>query len=76
MERAKVLGAGLRVAGLKSGDRLAVLAETRADWMTTAIACFKNNFAIVTLYTNLGKDIFHKIEELTVIICLLQEWTE
>jgi long-subunit acyl-CoA synthetase (AMP-forming) len=30
-------------------------ANTCDEWMVSAIACFKQSLAIVTIYTNLGK---------------------
>lgn len=32
-----------------------MIAETRAEWLITAYACYKNNLTVVTIYTNLGK---------------------
>lgn len=66
-EEAAACGAGLRRMGLKAGDRVAVLAETRADWMVAAYACFQNSVTIVTLYTNLGNDgVMHALNETEV----------
>lgn len=55
---------GLRARGLHDGARLAILCETRAEWMIMANACFQNNATVVTLYTNLGNDgVIHAINE-------------
>ena len=49
-----------------------MIAETRAEWLITAYACFKNNLSVVTIYTNLGNDgIIHALTEtkVTVAFC-------
>ena len=53
---ASIISQALRNLGLKPRDKIAILAETRAEWILTAYACFKNNITIVTVYTNLGSD--------------------
>jgi len=50
------LGRGLRVLGQKPNDNVCVFADTRAEWLITAQACFRQAFPVVTLYTNLGDD--------------------
>ena len=30
--------------------------DTKAEWMITAIGCFKFNYTIATIYTSLGED--------------------
>ena len=47
---------GMRNLGLGSGDRMAMFAETRAEWFVAAVGCLKNNSSVVTLYTNLPDD--------------------
>ena len=49
--QATIIGQAFKSIGIKPKDRIAILAETRAEWMTTAYACFKNNITIVTIYT-------------------------
>lgn len=71
-EEAEACGTAMRKLDVKNGDRIAVLAETRADWIVTAYACFKNGITIVTIYTNLGKEgIRHAINETEVelLVC-------
>jgi len=66
------LSKGLTSLGLKEGDKVAMIAETRAEWLITAYACFKNNLSVVTIYTNLGNDgIIHALTEtkVTVAFC-------
>ena len=55
-KKAKDFGKGLRELGLKPGDKVAIYADTRADWMLAIRGCFQHSFTIVTLYTNLGID--------------------
>ena len=50
------VGKGLYQLGIKGGEKLVIFADTRAEWMIMAIACFKSNISIVTLYTNLGEE--------------------
>lgn len=47
---------GMRNLGLGSGDRVAMFAETRAEWFMAAVGCLRNNSSVVTLYTNLPDD--------------------
>lgn len=69
---AEAAGNGLRTLGVQAKDRIAILAETRAEWIISAYACFQNNVSIVTLYTNLGREgVAHAVKEteVEVIIC-------
>jgi len=51
------VAAGLKtLEGLKPKDKVIIYADTCSEWMVTALACFKNNYTIVTLYTNLGTE--------------------
>eukprot|EP00092_Neocalanus_flemingeri_P017052 GFUD01018440.1.p1 GENE.GFUD01018440.1~~GFUD01018440.1.p1 ORF type:complete len:721 (+),score=167.25 GFUD01018440.1:139-2301(+) len=64
---AENVGRGLRILGQQSNKPLCIFADTRAEWMLTAQACFKQSFPIVTLYTNLGEDaIAHGLNETEV----------
>ena len=69
---ATTISLALRHLGLRAGDKIAIFAETRAEWILTAYACFKNNISIVTIYANLGNDgIAHVINETQVafLVC-------
>ncbi|CAD6188376.1 unnamed protein product [Caenorhabditis auriculariae] len=59
------LAAGLRdLADEEKEPKVVIFAETRADWLTTALACFRANITIVTVYATLGEDaIAHAIGE-------------
>jgi len=64
---AENFGRGLRVLGQKPKENLCMFADTRAEWMISAQACFRQSFPIVTLYTNLGDDaVRHGISETEV----------
>ena len=54
--RALNFGRGLRELGYESGTKVVIYAETRADWLIAAHGCFKFNFTLCTIYTNLGID--------------------
>jgi len=63
------LGKGLRELGQQYLQNICVFADTKAEWMVTAQACFKQTFPVVTLYTNLGEDaIVHGINQTEVEI--------
>ncbi|XP_053404171.1 long-chain-fatty-acid--CoA ligase 4-like [Mercenaria mercenaria] len=58
------LGSGLLALGQKPRCNTLIYAETRAEWMIAAQACFKYNFPVVTLYATLGVDaLVHGINE-------------
>ena len=61
------VGRGLRVLGQQPNQPLCIFADTRAEWMLSAQACFKQSFPLVTLYTNLGEDaVAHGLNETKV----------
>ena len=69
---AKSVASGMRQLGLVERNRIAIIAETRAEWIITAYACFLNNIALVTLYTNLGNSgLEHALNETEVayVVC-------
>ena len=43
-EEVKSLGRGLSATGLSPSQSVLIFAETRADWMVAAQACFRQNF--------------------------------
>ena len=47
---------GLQLLGLKPKDKLVMYCDTKAEWMVTALGCFKFNYTLVTIYTNLGEE--------------------
>ncbi|XP_065585694.1 long-chain-fatty-acid--CoA ligase 4 [Cyrtonyx montezumae] len=50
------LGSGLMALGLTPKSTVVIFCETRAEWMIAALACFKYNFPLVTLYATLGEE--------------------
>ena len=60
-------GRGLKELGLTVRKNIVIFAETRAEWMIAAHACFKQNLTIVTIYSTLGDEaIAHGINETEV----------
>lgn len=60
-------GRGLMELGMKPRRNIVIFAETRAEWMIAAHACFKQNFTVVTIYATLGDEaIAHGINETEV----------
>ena len=71
-DQSEKFGRGLREIGCEAKQRVAMYAETRAEWLIAAYGCFQNSMSIVTMYTNLGDDgICHALEETEVntVIC-------
>merc|ERR550532_1760766 len=64
-------GRGLRELGQMYKQNICIFADTRAEWMVAAQACFKQTFPVVTLYTNLGDEaIIHAINQTEVEIVI------
>lgn len=58
---------GLVESGLTVRKNIVIFAETRAEWMIAAHACFKQNLTVVTIYTTLGdKAVAYGINETEV----------
>lgn len=38
--------------------QVVIFAETRADWLITALACMRINLPVVTVYATLGEAVF------------------
>ncbi|KAI6187785.1 AMP-binding domain-containing protein [Aphelenchoides besseyi] len=55
-ERVNCVINGLKTYDMKKGDHVVIFAETRADWMQTALACFKSGYPVITVYATLGED--------------------
>lgn len=56
LRRVNDLGKGFQANNIKAGDKVIIYADTRLEWMLTAMALLKINAVIVTLFSNLGKD--------------------
>lgn len=64
---ATTFGRGLAELGMKPRKNIVIFAETRAEWMIAAHACFKQNLTVVTIYATLGDEaIAHGINETEV----------
>eukprot|EP00095_Tigriopus_kingsejongensis_P008538 maker-scaffold81_size397536-snap-gene-2.20 protein:Tk08538 transcript:maker-scaffold81_size397536-snap-gene-2.20-mRNA-1 annotation:"long-chain-fatty-acid-- ligase 3" len=65
--RADQFGRGIRELGVAPRSRVCIFADTRVEWMTAALGCFKNSIGLVTIYTNLGDEgIVHGITQTQV----------
>uniref|UniRef100_A0A7N8XRY5 long-chain-fatty-acid--CoA ligase n=1 Tax=Mastacembelus armatus TaxID=205130 RepID=A0A7N8XRY5_9TELE len=53
-QAAKCFGSGLTALGQKPLCNIAIICETRAEWIVASQACFMYNFPLVTLYATLG----------------------
>ncbi|KAI7800817.1 long-chain-fatty-acid--CoA ligase 3a [Triplophysa rosa] len=64
---AREFGSGLTALGQKPLTNVTIFCETRAEWIIAALACFINNFPLVTLYSTLGGPaIVHGLNEAEV----------
>ena len=69
-EMAHNFGCGLRALGHQPKQNLVVFAETRAEWLISAMGLFKQNIPLCTLYATLGDEaIVHGINETEVRQC-------
>ena len=62
----------INTCGLKPKDKVIIYADTKADWMITAQACFRTNASVVTIYATLGAEgVEHGINETSasIIVC-------
>ncbi|KAK7602450.1 hypothetical protein V9T40_008039 [Parthenolecanium corni] len=60
-------GKGLVALGQERYKNIVIFGETRAQWLISAQACFKQNFPVVTIYATLGEEaIAHGINETEV----------
>lgn len=55
-QRIEAIGRGLLSLGLKPGDKILIFAETRPEWLLSALAALRHGLAIVTLYSTLGEE--------------------
>ncbi|KAI7755841.1 hypothetical protein M8C21_023609, partial [Ambrosia artemisiifolia] len=63
---------GLMQIGHKTGERVAIFADTREEWFIALQACFRQNVTVVTMYASLGEEaICHSLNEteVTTVIC-------
>ncbi|CAD6187589.1 unnamed protein product [Caenorhabditis auriculariae] len=55
-KRVNLLASGLEELGQKEKSPVVIFADTREEWMTTALACFKMNYPVATVYATLGEE--------------------
>jgi len=64
-------GKGLRVLGQEPKATIAIYAETRAEWIMSALGAFSQSIIVSTVYTNLGDDaVTHALKETDVNIVI------
>lgn len=62
----KIAG-GLTALGIMPYSRIVIFAETRVEWMLTALACFRRAIVVCTIYATLGEEgIVHGVNETEV----------
>lgn len=66
-ENSDTIGFALRSLGIHPGGRIAIFAETRAEWFMTAMGALKQRITVCTLYTTLNNEgLVHAINETQV----------
>eukprot|EP00092_Neocalanus_flemingeri_P024233 GFUD01026282.1.p1 GENE.GFUD01026282.1~~GFUD01026282.1.p1 ORF type:complete len:737 (-),score=160.12 GFUD01026282.1:30-2240(-) len=64
-------GCGLRRLGQEPKMPIAIYAETKAEWMMSALGAFSQSIIVSTLYTNLGDEaVCHGINETQVSVII------
>ena len=64
--RAAAFGGGLLAAGHDRKEKIAIYAETRADWLIAAHGAFQQSIVVVTAYASLGEDaLLHCLNEVS-----------
>ncbi|XP_043720592.1 long chain acyl-CoA synthetase 9, chloroplastic-like [Telopea speciosissima] len=70
---------GLMQLGHGKGERVAIFADTRAEWFIALQGCFRCNLTVVTIYSSLGEEaLCHSLNETEVstLICGNKELTK
>ncbi|XP_050211646.1 long chain acyl-CoA synthetase 9, chloroplastic [Mercurialis annua] len=63
---------GLASIGHTKEERVAIFADTRAEWFIALQGCFRRNVTVVTIYSSLGEEaLCHSLNEteVTTVIC-------
>ncbi|CAN1240344.1 Long chain acyl-CoA synthetase 9, chloroplastic [Linum grandiflorum] len=70
--RVSNFGSGLAHLGHQRDERVAIFADTRAEWFIALQGCFRRNVTVVTIYSSLGEEaLCHSLNEteVTTVIC-------
>ncbi|KAI4987847.1 long chain acyl-CoA synthetase 9, chloroplastic-like [Hordeum vulgare subsp. vulgare] len=68
---------GLVNLGRQNNERVAIFAETQAEWQIALQACFRQNITVVTIYASLGEEaLCHSLNEteVTTVVCGRKEF--
>ncbi|CAL1412449.1 unnamed protein product [Linum trigynum] len=71
-QRVSTFGSGLAQLGHLRDERVAIFADTRAEWFIALQGCFRRNVTVVTIYSSLGEEaLCHSLNEteVTTVIC-------
>ncbi|CAL1362325.1 unnamed protein product [Linum trigynum] len=71
-QRVSNFGSGLAQLGHLRTERVAIFADTRAEWFIALQGCFRRNVTVVTIYSSLGEEaLCHSLNEteVTTVIC-------
>ncbi|XAR55568.1 Long-chain-fatty-acid--CoA ligase [Bertholletia excelsa] len=71
-EAVRNFASGLAQLGHKKEERVAIFADTRAEWFIALQGCFRRNVTVVTIYASLGEEaLCHSLNEteVTTVIC-------
>lgn len=70
----EAIGKGLLSLGVAAYSNVVIFAETREEWLMTALACFRNCIIVCTIYATLGDEgIVHGITETAVSTVITSE---
>ena len=66
-QKSTYVGRGLQILGLKPRDKLVMYCDTKAEWMVTAMGCFKYNYTLGTTIYRLSQQVLTKLSKLRKI---------
>ncbi|KAG5245920.1 hypothetical protein OIU76_001886 [Salix suchowensis] len=75
-EKVSNFASGLAHLGTRSEERVAIFADTRAEWFIALQGCFRRNVSVVTIYASLGEEaLCYSLNEteVTTVICGAKE---
>ena len=59
-QKSTYVGRGLQILGLKPRDKLVMYCDTKAEWMVTAMGCFKYNYTLGNTIYRLSQQVLVK----------------